>query len=144
MKLQQLDRSQHRGFSLLEVMIAILVLSIGLLGMAGLQLNAMKFNQTATVRSHATFLAYDITDRMRANRGVAKAGGYEIASDEAATGTSVAQSDLSSWKDSLERFLPGGQGAVAVDGDIVTVTILWDETRTGEAGNQRFVFETRL
>lgn len=144
MKLQQLDRSQHQGFSLLEVMIAILVLSIGLLGMAGLQLNAMKFNQTATVRSHATFLAYDIADRMRANRTVAKAGGYEIASDEDASGTSVAQSDLGTWKESLARLLPEGQGAIAVDGDIVTVTVIWDETRTGESANQQFVFETRL
>lgn len=144
MNIQITGRNRHSGFSLLEVMIAILVLSIGLLGMAGLQLNAMKFNQTATVRSHATFLAYDIADRMRANRAVAKAGGYEIASDEEATGASVAQSDLGTWKDSLERFLPGGQGSVAVDGDIVTVTIIWDETRTGEAGNQQFVFETRL
>lgn len=137
-------RHGHRGFSLLEVLIAVLVLSVGLLGMAGLQLNAMKFNQTAAVRTHATVLAYDIADRMRANRAVAKSGGYVIASDAVASGTSVAQTDLGNWKDALDRHLPGGQGAVSVNGDMVTVTIEWDETRVGEQGNQQFVFETRL
>jgi len=137
----------HKGFSLLEVLITILILSVGLLGMASLQLNAMKFNQMAAVRSHATVLAYDIADRMRANRTVAKSGGYVIAIDAAASGTSIAQTDLADWKSSLDRYLPGGLGAVSVSGasgDMVTVTIQWDETRVGGQGNQKFVFETRL
>lgn len=135
----------ERGFSLLEVMVAVLVLSIGLLGMAGLQLNSLKFNQTATTRSQATVLAYDIADRMRANRAVAKAGGYDIGVDDDPSGSTVAMTDLSDWKDSLGRFLPDGNGSIARNGDTVTITVTWDESRVDSASSsQQFVFETRL
>ncbi len=55
------------GFSLLEVLIALLVLSIGLLGLAGLQTLGLKFNMQSYQRTQAALLAYDIVDRMRAN-----------------------------------------------------------------------------
>ena len=57
------SKGLHRraaGFSLIEVLVSMLVLGIGILGMAALQLNSMKFNQTAAVRTQATFLAYDM------------------------------------------------------------------------------------
>lgn len=133
------------GFSLLEVLIAVLVLSIGLLGMAGLQLNSLKFNQTATTRSQATVLAYDIADRMRANRAVAKSGGYVIGATDEPTGTTVAATDLTQWKAALNRYLPSGNGSIAVNSDIVTITVVWDESRVDSQSNsQQFVFETRL
>ena len=64
--------NQH-GFTLLEVLIALLILSIGLLGLAALQTTGLRSNTMATTRTHATQLAYDIADRMRAN----VAGSYE-------------------------------------------------------------------
>src|SRR3546814_3969485 len=64
------------GFGLIEVLVSMLILGVGILGMIGLQLNALQFNQTAAFRSHATFLAYDIADRMRANAPAALAGSY--------------------------------------------------------------------
>ena len=57
----------EKGFTLLEVLIALLVLSIGLLGLAALQTTGLRSNQMASIRTTATQLAYDITDRMRAN-----------------------------------------------------------------------------
>lgn len=133
------------GFSLLEVLIAVLVLSIGLLGMAGLQLNSLKFNQTATTRSQATVLAYDIADRMRANRAVAKSGGYVIGVSDEPIGTSVVATDLMQWKAALNRYLPSGNGSIAVNADLVTITVTWDESRVDSQSNtQQFVFETRL
>ncbi len=64
------DRNVN-GFSLLEVLIALLVLSIGLLGLAGLQGTGLRYNHSAYLRSQATFQTYDMADRMRANlRGV--------------------------------------------------------------------------
>lgn len=49
------------GFSLIEVLVALVVTALGVLGLVGAHLNALKFNQTASVRTHATFLAYDMT-----------------------------------------------------------------------------------
>jgi len=68
--------SHHRGYSLLEVMIALAVLSIGLLGLASLQVQGMRFNTDSYLRTQATILAYDIIDRMRANTVGSDAGVY--------------------------------------------------------------------
>ena len=59
---------RSRGFTLVEVLVALVVLSIGLLGVAALQLTSLRSNHSSAMRSQATFLAYDIIDRMRANR----------------------------------------------------------------------------
>jgi type IV pilus assembly protein PilV len=126
------------------VLVAVLVLSVGVLGMAGLQLNSMKFNQTATIRSQATVLSYDIADRMRANRAVAKAGGYSIAITDEPSGTSISSIDLQQWRTALSQYLPEGKGSVAAAGDNVLITVTWSEGRLGAADAQKFVFETRL
>src|SRR5262245_8151399 len=68
-----------RGFSLMEVLVAMLVLAIGLLGLSSLQAQSMKFNHDAFVRSQATILAYDIMDKMRADPG--SGPDYEAASE---------------------------------------------------------------
>ncbi|OGA04834.1 MAG: type IV pilus modification protein PilV, partial [Betaproteobacteria bacterium RIFCSPLOWO2_02_64_14] len=64
---------------MIEVLVSVLLFSTGVLGMAAMQLNAMKSNQTSSVRSHAVFLAYEMADRMRAGRGDAQAGFYDLA-----------------------------------------------------------------
>ena len=56
------------GFTLLEVLVALVILSIGLLGLAGLQAASLRYNHSSYLRSQATLIAYDIVDRMRANR----------------------------------------------------------------------------
>ncbi len=58
----------NEGFTLLEILVAVLVLSIGLLGIAGLQVTGLRFNHSAYARTQATLLAYELADRMRANR----------------------------------------------------------------------------
>ena len=67
-----MTRHRNQGFTLVEALIALLVLSIGLLGVAALQLIALQNNNNAMFRSQATYLAYDIADRMRANRDQAR------------------------------------------------------------------------
>ncbi len=69
-------RQTQEGFNLIEVMIAIFVLAIGLLGMASIQLTGLRSNQSAYFRTQASILAYDIADRMRANSAQALATGY--------------------------------------------------------------------
>ena len=133
-------RTMTAGFSLLEVLIALLVLSVGLLGLAALQANTLQFNQSAYLRSQATSLAYDMADRMRANREAALNGDYNAGlanpipdCDDVAAGT-VVERDLASWRIALACALPVGNGSVAVTvpGGVVTITVQWDETRRGE------------
>ena len=64
MKSQVNARSRQRGVSLIEVMIAVFVLAIGLLGAAGMQLSALKYTDSSRMNSQASFIVYDIIDRM--------------------------------------------------------------------------------
>lgn len=136
---------QSAGFSLIEVLVSVLVLGSGILGMASLQLNALKYNQVAAVRSQATFLVYDITDRMRANRTKAQAGSYDISlTASAPTGSSIVATDLQQWRAALAEQLPSGTGAVQRSAGKFIITVQWDESRVGGAAGQQFVYETRL
>jgi type IV pilus assembly protein PilV len=59
--------NRERGASMIEIVITIFIVSIGLLGLGGLQINAMKFQNSASQRSEATQSAYDLSERIRAN-----------------------------------------------------------------------------
>ncbi len=125
-----------RGFSLMEVLVALLVLAIGLLGLAALQTQGLRFNQGAYVRSQATILAYDIMDSMRAARGNATNDltSYEqvpadpdLACDPTAPSIDM---DLSCWFDALVASLgTGATGSVtqqaAPADDYWDVTVFW-------------------
>jgi len=145
-----MDRQGQRGVSLIEVLVSVLIFSVGLLGLAALQLNSMKANQTATVRSHATFLAYEMGDRMRAARGDAQAGYYTLAVGAAlpcnpAEETCLPfQRDLAEWRANLALQLPNGDGGVVQNGDQFTVIVQWNEERVGGDVAQRFSFVTRI
>lgn len=126
-----------KGFTLLEVMIAVFVLALGLLGLASLQMISLKNNHSAQYRTSATIIAYDIIDRMRLNR----TADYSTAlTDEPSTisGSTLNGADLIAWKNALEE-LPEGKGSVTVSGDIVTVVVQWDDSRgSGGSENQSF------
>jgi type IV pilus assembly protein PilV len=123
--------TNSNGFTLLEVLIAVLILSIGLLGIAGLQAKGLQFNHSAYLRTQATFLAYDIADRMRANMVGVTAGNYNagaanadaqcITAGSALCSTSdMAGHDLSEWNAALASALPGGNGIVCIDAYVNT------------------------
>lgn len=143
---------KQRGFTLLEVMVAVVVLAIGLLGLAGLQATATRFNDSAYQRSQATTLAYDIADRMRANREVALTGGGYLSAVQnpapacavlgAPAGTLAAQ-DLAAWRNALACTLPSGTGSIARNANnIYTITVQWSDNR-GEAVRQ-FSMDTEI
>ena len=71
------SRKPASGFTLLEVMIAVFVLAVGLLGVAGMQMIGLRNNNSAALRTQAVFLAQDIADRMRANPTAVAAGAYD-------------------------------------------------------------------
>jgi type IV pilus assembly protein PilV len=145
--------STQSGFTLLEVVISVLVLAIGLLGLASLQAVGLQFNQSSQFRTQATNLAYEMADRMRSNRQAARDGDYDggladpltdctpnLALDQA----TVAARDVASWRNSLACLLPLGNGAIAVDSDgIATITVQWDDSR-GEENLLEFEMSTRL
>ncbi|SEJ23713.1 type IV pilus modification protein PilV [Nitrosomonas eutropha] len=132
------------GVGMIEVLVAIIILSIGLLGLAGLQTAGLKNNQSAGFRSTATMMAYGILDSMRASRIAAGEGNYNHSlGSSAPSGSSIPERDLSNWLNGLAR-LPEGTGAVDVDADNkVTITIQWDDSR-GALAAQQFVMTTRL
>ena len=126
------------GFTLLEVLIALLVMSIGLLGIGKMMIMSARANDSAYMRSQATALGYTILDAMRANRQSAIVQGYDTAlgvfPGPVACGTTVAapcnsgqqaQNDLSQWGASLAAQLPGGVGSVT--------TVPGNDTATGAA-----------
>lgn len=127
---------KHRGFTLLEVLIALLVLSIGLLGLAALQTSGLRSNQMATMRTLATQIAYDMTDRMRANPTGMNNSEYVITTAQApaaTTATGTALDDLTEWRAQVAR-LPGGLSSITRSaGPPVTheITVYWDEERKG-------------
>lgn len=128
---------QH-GFTLLEVLVALLIVSIGLLGLAGLMTTSLKNNQSAWQTSQASWLAYDILDRMRANRTVAMTGGYNTSGSP----SGVAATDLNDWSQKLATSLPGGYGQVTVTAGVAQVVVYWNDQRglallnaQGYAGN---------
>jgi type IV pilus assembly protein PilV len=124
--------SQQQGVGLLEVLVTALVLAVGLLGMAVLQIKSTQFNQSAYIRSQANILAYDIADRMRANPKVS----YNIAVGTAApTGTALVDIDLNQWKNQLSGSLPAGKGSIScvasatsTNLDVCTITVFWRES----------------
>lgn len=113
-----------RGFTLVEVLVALLVLGIGLLGVAGLQSATLGMNHSSYLRSQATVLAEDIADRMRSNpRGTAN-GAYDqgdatshagCSDTTGCTTTEMAQDDLYEWENALATQLPDGEGVVCYD-----------------------------
>ena len=157
-----MTRSTHpalasaRGFTLVEVLVALVVLSIGLLGIASLQLSSLRWNQGAAARSQATLLAYDIVDRMRANQKSATLGEYDQAYGAATGNTgSVSLADKQRWKSLLGQTLPSGDGMVerTATGTTTTfrITIQWDDAHGAINAQQAtddkyvtFVMETQI
>ncbi|MDH3608240.1 MAG: type IV pilus modification protein PilV [Gammaproteobacteria bacterium] len=141
------------GTSLIEVLIAVVVMSVGLVGLAALQTLSLKNNHSAYLRTQATFLAYDMVDRMRANVSSAQSGSYVVGIGTAPSGTTncntsactasdLANFDTNEWKCALGNWdssstcsttlsmtgmLPGGDGAVTQAGTIHTVSVRWND-----------------
>jgi type IV pilus assembly protein PilV len=150
-------RNRQSGFTLIEVLVSVIILSIGLVGVAGLQAISLKNNQSAFMRSQATALAYDMADRMRSNVLSATTGLYDptaAATTSGCTSTSgcseqaMAENDLAEWNAAITTYLPMGQGYVCIDstpddgtgfgdpqcdgsGTLLAVKVWWDDDRDG-------------
>ena len=139
------------GFTLIEVLIALVILAVGMLGIASLLLSALQSSRIAASRTHAVNLAGDIVERIRANRGAGTIYDTEITvapalvancetAAQTCTPAQMAQNDLSRWQSAIAATLPGGSGAVIVQPITATafeytVTIDWTQSGDSLAGS---------
>ncbi|MEH6824821.1 MAG: type IV pilus modification protein PilV [Motiliproteus sp.] len=148
--------NREQGFTLIEILVAVLILSLGVLGLIGMESLALKNNMSAYHRSQATILAYDLADKIRANpagqSNYVSLTGSDIgvscishsASDGVPSGCSaaqIAQQDVHDWLGTLSTVLPAGSASIS-SGTISTITISWDDDRdsTTSAANFSFSF----
>lgn len=145
------------GFTLIEVLVAVVVLSIGLLGLAGLQTTALQNNHSAYLRNQATLRAYDMADRMRTNLDAVKKGYYnnptatqypECKTASGCSSQQMAKNDAFEWNAAIANLLPSGAGVVCIDstpddgaptapqcddvaGSPYVIKVWWDDDRSG-------------
>lgn len=140
-------RRRQSGVGLIEVLVAVLVLSIGLLGLAGLQLRSLRNNQSALERGVAVVETHAIADAMRADRVGADNDEFNIAlTDAAPGGATFAETVVRGWRENLINALgDGATGSVDCDGMLCTIVVEWDDTRgTGGAAQQQLTTQVQL
>ena len=159
-------RAFQAGFGLVEVMLALLVIAVALLGQARLQATSISLVHNSYLHSQASMLAQDMFERIRSNPdanyviGIGSglpSGTYTCEGTGKNCDTArLSRYDLVHWKCSLgayaaettcideeiESLLPSGDGSIAVAGDDVTITIQWFDPATDT--NQNFVFNATI
>lgn len=138
MQTQQQTRNRQKGFSLVEVLIALIILSVGMLGIASLFVNSMSAGRTSMFRHHAVTLAGDVADRIRANPRagvayIAKPGANNNCVDGGVdcSEAEMAMNDIFLWQLQAANTLPNGDVTIVFDNGVsppeYTITIDWDE-----------------
>lgn len=139
--------SVQTGFTLFEVLITMVVIAVGLLGSAGLVLAGIKTSQGAMFRTLAVNLAYDMADRMEANKNAAVLGNYAIAegasvqaardcASAACSEGELASYDLAQWREGIVALLPGGTGQISLasapgaNPATYTIVVGWNDRRS--------------
>ena len=134
------------GFSMLEVLVSLVLISVAMLGMAGLQLNALKLSKGATFRTQAVLLSDEIAERIESNKIGATAGNYVVATvsstpsvagtncvSSSCDSTQLAAFDLAVWQTRVAAALPGSSWQVAnpTTGNPSTYSIVvnWQDRR---------------
>lgn len=117
---------KSKGFTLIEVLVAILILGTSLVAISAMQLRSLEQNRGAYTHSQANILAYDVMDRVRVLN-------YSL------PGTVVTPTDADVTS-MVSDVLPNGVGSVTCVGRLCTVTITWDEVRGIDAGGNTSTF----
>ncbi len=143
MEYMKIRQQKQSGFGILEILITVFVLAVGLLGIASLQTLGFRASQGSYMRTIASYKAYEMIDRMRANPSGISAGSYDAitgiptatdCSQQRCNYSAMALYDANQWNSELDDLLPSGQGTVSRSGSIFSVVVRWDENREGAAG----------
>ncbi|KJZ38604.1 type IV pilus modification protein PilV [Pseudomonas sp. B21-040] len=136
------SKRAQEGMTLIEVLVALLILTVGLLGAAAIQLNALKYTDSSRMTSQASFIAYDMMDRIRANA----AADYTVAPPTSGNLSVARDQDLYDFTTNIINFGgPTATGSVALNQRVYTITINWDDSRAANSANSRrsFVLTSR-
>jgi type IV pilus assembly protein PilV len=138
-----------RGVGLIEVMIAVLIMGIGLLGIAAMQATTLRNSQSSVERSQAVVQTYTILDAMRANIDAARspANGYNLAmTGTPPAGGTLITNDQRFWLQTVQANLgPTARGQILCALNACTITLEWDDSRgKGGATAQSFSTQTRI
>lgn len=135
----------QRGVGLIEVLIAVLVLSFGMLGLAGLQVWSLKNNQSALERGMAVVQTYSIVDAMHADRTTASSMGFNIGlTADDPTGSTFAEKSIAVWRANLQDALgENATGSISCNGSLCTIVVQWNDER-GTVGNQTQTITTQV
>jgi type IV pilus assembly protein PilV len=136
-------QGSQEGMTLVEVLVALVILGVGLLGAAAFQLNALKYTDSARMTSQASFIAYDMMDRIRANA----AADYTIAPPASGNPDVTRDQDLFDFNANIVSSLGAtATGSVSVNQQVYTITITWDDSRAAKAADSRrnFVLSSRV
>ncbi len=141
MRIPDQRRSRHAGFSIVEALVALVVLSIGMLGIAALYVESLRAGRSAIYRTQAVNLASDMADRIRANRNARES--YDIQAGDAPPGLQrcappdnavcspqqLADDDVTRWLTAITEQLPAGPGGQATGTVTVTTPAAAPQTR---------------
>ena len=139
--------ARMRGIGLIEVLVSVLVLGVGLLGVAAMQSTALQGGQSSMETSQAVMQTNAIIEAMRANP--ANAGSYATGGKRCAAtgGGGLAGDDLDNWITGLQASIGGGAstcGTIAFNGAVATITVEWDDSRAGGDSERELVTEARI
>lgn len=129
---------RQAGTSLIEVLVSIIIISIGLLGLAALHSTSLKLSYESYVRTQATFLAYDMIDRIRANPAAAEnysldEGGtiaqISCFNDDTCSSNEMRQFDLYHWREQARILLPNARVNISYDDSqlLYSMRIKWED-----------------
>lgn len=145
--------SRQSGFSLLEALVSIVILSIGLLGVAALQTVGLRANSSAAYRSQAAWFATQMIEEARSQRPAVIAGnGSVIGGTGSVPCASATTTPINRWRARIACALPEGQGGLAYNSvtQRLTVTVVWNDSRgmdnaaTGGTATANFTMESAL
>ena len=133
--------NREAGTSLIEMMIALFVLAVGMLGVVSMQIKSMQFNQSAYYYAQAVYLANDILESIRSNPQMRDSYMLELTDTPAAavdcgaatalcTPAQMRDWNLASWRERVAAQLVSGNSAIETAGDFVTVTVQFDDSRS--------------
>ncbi len=135
----------QRGFSIIEVLVAAIILSIGMLGLAGLQMRTLRNNQSALERGIAVVETQSIADALRGDRVNATNGLFDIAlADPAPAAGTFAETVIAGWRANLITELgANATGSIDCNGSLCVIVIQWDDSR-GTGGSATLNVQTSV